>query len=57
MRLKQNESLLDYKNRLIQATHKGQLSAEHALALYERAYFVDQRRKEAQDQTKTLIYA
>jgi hypothetical protein len=56
MRLKQKETLQEYKSRLIGAVYNGQLSAQHALTKYERAYLVDQRRQRAQEETKTLIY-
>jgi hypothetical protein len=57
MRLKQNETLQEYKGRLIALVYAGAITAERALALYERAYCVDRRRREAQDQVKTLIYS
>jgi hypothetical protein len=56
MKIKNTESLPQFKNRLIQQVEAGKITADKALSCYEKAYFAVEVRELIRQNRATLTY-
>jgi hypothetical protein len=56
MRLRQGETMMEFKERIIKEVGQGRMPADRALTCYERAYFVVSKRWDKIADQSVLVY-